>query len=34
MTIRADLSGHDYGPNDLQNRGPHFNTPDGGHYDY
>lgn len=34
IVIREDRNGHDYGPNDPQNRGPHFNTPDGGHYDY
>ncbi len=34
VVIREDRGGHTYGPNDPQNRGPHFNTPDGGHYDY
>jgi filamentous hemagglutinin len=31
--IREEL-GHFYGPNNPQNRGPHFNDPLGGHYDY
>jgi RHS repeat-associated protein len=34
LTIRDDVKGHYYGPNDPQNRGPHFNTPDEGHFDY
>jgi RHS repeat-associated protein len=34
VTIRHDYGGHDFGEGDPQNRGPHFNTPDGGHYDY
>jgi hypothetical protein len=34
VTIREDSRGHSYGPEDPQNRGPHFNTEDGGHYDY
>jgi hypothetical protein len=34
VVIRDDAGGHDYGPGDPQNRGPHFNTPNGGHYDY
>jgi len=34
VVIREDRNGHIFGPNDPQNRGPHFNTPDGGHYDY
>ena len=33
-TIRDDRNGHNYGPNNPQNRGPHFNTESGGHYDY
>jgi hypothetical protein len=32
--IRDDAAGHDYGPVDPQNRGPHFNDPAGNHYDY
>jgi RHS repeat-associated protein len=34
VTIRDDAGGHDFGPNDPQNRGPHFNDPAGNHYDY
>jgi len=34
VTIRDDAGGHNFGPGDPQNRGPHFNDPDGGHYDY
>ena len=34
VRIRDDASGHDFGPNDIQNRGPHFNDEAGGHYDY
>ena len=37
ISIRDDKGGHFYGPNDPQNRGPHFNTPkeiNNGHYDY
>ncbi len=34
VEIRDDAAGHNYGPNDPQNRGPHFNLPGGGHYDY
>lgn len=33
-TIRDDAGGHNYGPNDPQNRGPHFNDEAGNHYDY
>jgi hypothetical protein len=33
-TIRDDAGGHDYGPNDPQTRGPHFNDDAGNHYDY
>ncbi len=32
--IRNDSNGHFYGPGNPQNRGPHFNDPNGGHYDY
>jgi RHS repeat-associated protein len=32
--IREDAGGHDYGPGNNQNRGPHFNDPAGNHYDY
>ncbi|MHB8878590.1 MAG: RHS repeat-associated core domain-containing protein, partial [Myxococcaceae bacterium] len=34
VQIRDDAAGHDFGPNDPQNRGPHFNDPRGNHYDY
>ena len=34
IRIRDDAGGHDYGPGSPQNRGPHFNTPDGEHFDY
>jgi RHS repeat-associated protein len=34
VRIRDDAGGHNFGSNNPQNRGPHFNTPDGGHYDY
>jgi filamentous hemagglutinin len=33
-TIRDDVGGHNYGPADIQNRGPHFNDESGNHYDY
>jgi uncharacterized protein RhaS with RHS repeats len=33
-TIRDDAGGHDFGPGNSQNRGPHINDPAGGHYDY
>ncbi len=32
--IREDSAGHFYGSGNEQNRGPHFNDPYGGHYDY
>lgn len=34
VVIRDDAGGHIYIDDPTQNRGPHFNTPDGGHYDY
>gem|GEM_PF-4128412 len=34
VDIRDDAKGHFYGPNDPQNRGPHFNDPGGRHFDY
>ncbi|WP_264396986.1 SpvB/TcaC N-terminal domain-containing protein [Rhizobium acaciae] len=34
VTIRDDSAGHIFPDNPSQNRGPHFNTPDGKHYDY
>jgi RHS repeat-associated protein len=34
ITIRDDAGGHYFGPNDPQNRGPHFNDEAGDHYDY
>lgn len=32
--IRDDSRGHNYGPGNPQNRGPHFNGPGNTHYDY
>lgn len=34
IQIRDDAEGHYFGPGDAQNRGPHFNDPDGNHFDY
>ncbi|MEZ6136605.1 MAG: type VI secretion system tip protein TssI/VgrG [Pirellulaceae bacterium] len=34
VTIRDDAGGHSYPDDATQNRGPHFNDEDGGHYDY
>jgi RHS repeat-associated protein len=34
ITIRDDAGGHNFGPNNPQNRGPHFNGPGNTHYDY
>jgi filamentous hemagglutinin len=34
IRIRDDAAGHDFGPDDGQNRGPHFNDREGNHYDY
>lgn len=34
VQIRHDYGGHNYPDDPVQDRGPHFNTPDGGHYDY
>jgi RHS repeat-associated protein len=34
VTIRDDAGGHSYPDNPSQNRGPHFNDPQGNHYDY
>lgn len=34
VIIRDDAKGHFFGDSDPQNRGPHFNDPKGGHYDY
>jgi RHS repeat-associated protein len=34
VIIRDDAAGHNFGPGDPQNRGPHFNDPAGNHYDY
>ncbi len=34
VVIRNDAGGHLYPDDPVQNRGPHLNTPDGGHYDY
>ena len=32
--IRDDSKGHIFPDDSTQNRGPHFNDPDGNHYDY
>jgi len=34
IEIRDDAGGHEFEDDPSQNRGPHFNTPDGAHYDY
>jgi hypothetical protein len=34
VRIREDADGHFFGPDDPQNRGPHFNDDEGNHYDY
>lgn len=34
VKIRDDAGGHHYADDPSQDRGPHFNTEDGGHYDY
>ena len=34
VTIRDDAGGHNHGPGNSQNRGPHFNDPSGRHFDY
>ena len=34
VIIRDDAKGHFFGENNPQNRGPHFNDPQGRHYDY
>jgi hypothetical protein len=34
VRIREDSDGDYYGPDDPQNRGPHFNTDPNNHYDY
>ncbi|WNZ54058.1 HNH/endonuclease VII fold putative polymorphic toxin (plasmid) [Microbulbifer sp. MKSA007] len=34
MLIRDDSDGHNYGIDNPQNRGPHFNDPAGNHFDY
>ena len=34
VTIRHDYDGHEFPDDPTQNRGPHFNGPDGSHYDY
>jgi hypothetical protein len=34
LDIRDDILGHKYKGDGSQDRGPHFNGPDGGHYDY
>lgn len=34
VRIRDDANGHYFGPDNSQNRGPHFNDESGGHYEY
>lgn len=34
IRIRDDAGGHEFGPGNSQNRGPHFNDEAGNHYDY
>ncbi|MCE1090940.1 hypothetical protein LU640_30545, partial [Pseudomonas monteilii] len=34
VKIRDDAGGHYFGKNNSQNRGPHFNDENNGHYDY
>lgn len=34
VNVRNDAAGHNYGPNNPQNRGPHFNDRSGNHFDY
>jgi hypothetical protein len=34
VRIREDSAGHTYPDGPEQNRGPHFNSPDGTHFDY
>ncbi|WP_197893984.1 HNH/endonuclease VII fold putative polymorphic toxin [Variovorax sp. RA8] len=34
VRIRDDAGGHNFGVGNPQNRGPHFNGPEGNHYDY
>jgi RHS repeat-associated protein len=34
IIIREDARGYFYGPGNTQNRGPHFNDPQGRHFDY
>jgi len=34
VNVRDDAGGHNFGPNDPQNRGSHFNDEAGNHYDY
>jgi len=34
IEIRDDAGGHEYPDDPTQNRGPHFNGPNGEHYDY
>ena len=33
VTTQEHMNGHYYGPNNAQNRGPHFNGPNNTHYD-
>ena len=33
VQIRDDADGHNFGPGNEQNRGLHFNSPSGNHYD-
>ena len=34
VQIREDVEGHFFGENHPQNRGPHFNDPEGNHFDH
>jgi len=34
VRIRDDAGGHNFGPDNPQNRGAHFNDERGNHYDY
>ncbi|WP_374705063.1 HNH/endonuclease VII fold putative polymorphic toxin [Andreprevotia sp. IGB-42] len=34
VRVRDAAAGHNFGPGDPQNRGPHFNDAIGNHYDY
>ena len=34
VEIRDDAKGHEFPDEPTQDRGPHFNEPDGNHFDY